>query len=173
MRRPRVVLSEMHVYRASRKPVHLFAPLDSTASIARDGWRFNDSRTEILYAAEVQALAILEVVARPGWETVQELTVAIIEIPDGAIVGLADLGLVLPINWDQRPAAGNAQQIGGEFLAGADEQLAKGRTVYGVRVPSVISSTDHNVLLDPRRKTQYAIAGWSRIPFDWLRATAT
>ena len=56
----------MHVYRASRKARPLFDPLDSSASVGRDGWRFNDRRTEILYSAEVEALAILEVVARPA-----------------------------------------------------------------------------------------------------------
>lgn len=161
------------MYRASRKPRHLFDPLDSSASIARDGWRFNDRRTEILYAAEVEALAILEVVARPGWETVEELTVAAIEVPDGTIVALADLYILLPTNWNQRPAARNSQSIGSEFLARADEHARGGRTVVGVRVPSVISSSDHNVLLDPRRKAEYSVAGWSRIPFDWLQATPT
>jgi RES domain-containing protein len=163
----------MLVYRASRKPRRLFDPLDSSASIARDGWRFNDRRTEILYAAEVEALAILEVVARPGWDTVEELTVAAIEVPNGAIVGLEDLGIQLPTNWNQRPVARHSQRIGGEFLANADQQAKAGRIVVGVRVPSVISSSDHNVLLDPRRKSDYSIAGWSRIPFDWLRQTAT
>ena len=163
----------MLVYRASRKPRRLFDPLDSSASIARDGWRFNDRRTEILYAAEVEALAILEVVARPGWETVDEITVAAIDVPNDAIVGLADLGIVLPANWNQRPAARNAQRIGGEFLTSTDELAKVGRIVLGVLVPSVISSSDHNVLLDPRRKSAYSVAEWSRIPFDWLRQTAT
>jgi hypothetical protein len=45
------------------------SPLDSSASVARDGWRYNDNRTEILYAAGVEALATLEVVARPGKPT--------------------------------------------------------------------------------------------------------
>ena len=163
----------MRVYRASRKRRNLFDPFDSAASIARDGWRFNDRRTEILYAAEVEALAILEVVARPGWESVGELTIAAIDVPDDAVVDLGDVNLVLPTNWNQRPVARNAQQIGGEFLAKVDEQRARGRLVCGVRVPSVISSTDHNVLLDPRQKSQSSVAAWSRIPFDWLRATGT
>jgi RES domain-containing protein len=163
----------MHVYRASRKARRLFDPLDSSASTARDGWRFNDRRTEILYSAEVEALAILEVVARPGWESVDELTVAAIEVPDHTVVHLDILGIALPSNWNQRPAARNAQRIGAEFLAAVDEASKQGRAVCGVRVPSVISLTDHNVLLDPRQKSKYRVAGWSRIPFDWLLGTAT
>jgi RES domain-containing protein len=163
----------VRVFRASRKPRARFDPLDSSASVARDGWRFNDNRTEILYAAEVEALAILEVVARPGWENVVELNVAAIDVPDGAIGTLGDLGITLPTNWNQRPAARNAQRIGAEFLQAVDEAHRTGRILCGVRVPSVISSTDHNILLDPRQKSAYHVAQWMRIPFDWLISTST
>jgi RES domain-containing protein len=163
----------MRVYRTSRKARAGFDPLDSSASVARAGWRFNDNRTEILYVSEVQALSILEVVVRPGWETVVELTVAAIEVPDGSIVELNDLSLTLPANWNQRPAARNAQRIGAEFLAAADAERAKGNAICGVRVPSVVSATDYNVLLDPRQKAAYNVAEWYRIPFDWLLAAAT
>ncbi|MFM7640021.1 MAG: RES domain-containing protein, partial [Cyanobium sp.] len=57
----------MRVYRASRRPLAAFDPLDASSSVERDGWRFNDKRTAIPYTAEVQSLAILEVVSRPGW----------------------------------------------------------------------------------------------------------
>ncbi len=163
----------MHLYRASRRPRADFDPLDSSASVARDGWRFNDKRSEILYTAEVQALAILEVVARPGWASVAELTVATIEVPDDTVRGLSDLGIVLPSNWNQRPTAPNAQRIGAEFLAAVDREAAAGRHVCGVRVPTVISTSDHNVLLDPRQRSIFRVAAWSRIPFDWLLGTAT
>ncbi len=163
----------MHVYRASRRPRAVFDLLDSSASVARDGWRFNDKRSEILYTAEVQALAILEVAARPGWEAVTELSIAVIEVPEGTVFDLSDLGMVLPSNWNVRPAARNAQSIGAEFLAAVDREAAKGRRVCGLRVPSVISTTDHNVLLDPRQKSHFALVSWARIPFNWLVGTAT
>jgi RES domain-containing protein len=163
----------MQVYRASRRPRAAFDPLDSSASVARDGWRFNDRRCELLYTAEVQSLAILEIAARPGWDTVIELTVAAIAVPDGSVLDLADLGLVLPSNWNVRPAAANAQRIAAEFLAAVDREAAAGRRVCGLRVPSVISTSDYNVLLDPRQKTSFSVSAWSRIPFDWLVGTAT
>ena len=163
----------MLLYRASRRPRAAFDPLDSSASVARDGWRFNDKRSEILYTAEVQSLSILEVAARPGWDTVMELTIAAIEVPDGTVLDLSDLGIVLPSNWNVRPAAPNAQSIGGEFLAAVNREAAGGRRVCGLRVPSVISTTDHNVLLDPRQKSSFSVASWSRIPFNWLVGTAT
>lgn len=163
----------MRVYKASRKPRSAFDPLDSGASVARDGWRFNDKRSEILYAAEAQALSILELAVRPGWNTVVELNVAAIDVPDDAVVDLSDLAITLPSNWNMRPAAPNAQRIGGEFLAGVDREAKAGHRICGVRVPSVISTSDHNVLLDPRQKSRYIVSSWSRIPFDWLVTTST
>jgi RES domain-containing protein len=163
----------MLVYRASRKPRSTFDPLDASASVARDGWRFNDKRSSILYAAEVQSLAILEVVSRPGWSSLEELTIAAIEVPEGSVVNLEDLGLLLPTNWNIRPAGPNAQSIGGEFLKAVDQAAAAGSQRCGIRVPSVISTTDCNVLLDPRQREQYRIAEWARIPFNWLVGTAT
>jgi RES domain-containing protein len=161
------------VYRASRRQKTEFDPLDSSASVARDGWRFNDNRTEILYTAGVESLATLEVVARPGWNTVKELTIASIDVPDGSVVDLRDIGIVLPSNWNVRPAAPNAQAIGAEFLTAVDNARAAGTRICGVRVPSVISTTDYNILLDPRQTSSYVVAAWSRIPFDWLVGTAT
>ena len=87
------------MYRASRKPRSAFDPLDASASVARAGWRFNDKRSAILYTAEVQSLAILEVVSRPGWSTVAELTIAAIAVPEGSVLSLEELGLLLPTNW--------------------------------------------------------------------------
>lgn len=161
------------VFRASRKPWAAFDPLDEKASIARDGWRYNDGSTPILYTAEVEALALLEVVARPGWESIRELAIAVIAVPDDSIVTLDELGIVLPSNWNQRPAAANARSIGREFLQSVDREAASGRTLCGVRVPSVISHTDHNVLLDPRQKVRYRVTGKLRTPFDWLRSYPT
>lgn len=42
-----------------------------------------------------------------------------------------------------------------------------------VRVPSVISTTDHDILLDPRQKGSFSVASWARIPFNCLIGTAT
>lgn len=163
----------MLVYRASRKPRAAFDPLDASASVARDGWRFNDKRNAILYAAEVQSLAILEVVSRPGWFSLAELTMAAIAVPEGSVVSMEDLGLLLPTNWNVRPVGPYAQSIGGEFLKAVDEATTEGRQICGVRVPSVISTTDCNVLLDPRQREKYRVADWVRIPFKWLVGTAT
>ena len=40
---------------------------------------------------------------RPGWESIQQILIVTIEVPDGLIVNLEDLGLALPRNWNARP----------------------------------------------------------------------
>jgi RES domain-containing protein len=141
--------------------------------VARDGWRFNDRKTEVLYAATVEALALLEVVVRPEWESVREITVVSIEVPDGSVVDLYDVGVTLPTNWNARPVASDSQSIGAEFLRAIDGRPSGTKAIYGLRVPSVISTTDFNVLLDPRQKASYRVANWTRIPFETLRTTGT
>ena len=102
-----------------------------------------------------------------------ELTIAAIAVPEGSAVSLEELGVQLPTNWNVRPAGPNAQRIGGEFLKAVDHAAASGRQICGVRVPSVISTTDCHVLLHPRQREKYRAADWVRIPFNWLVGTAT
>jgi RES domain-containing protein len=135
--------------RAWRGGPATFDALDSAPSIAGPkGWRFNDLTTEILYAAEVEALATLEVAVRPGWETIQQVLIATIEIPDGSLVNLS------------------------EFLNSIASSPTATRPI-GLRVPSVLSSTDFNVLLDPSRKPEMSARISSRIPFNTLRTTGS
>jgi RES domain-containing protein len=151
-----------------------FDPLDSASSIAGPkGWRFNDLSTEILYAAQVEALATLEVAVRPGWETIQQVLVATIEIPDGSLVLPADLGIQLPTNWNARPVADDSRQVAREFLNAVAGLPPGANRPAGLCVPSVLSSTDFNVLLDPSRKAEFKSAVTGRIPFKMLRGTGS
>jgi len=146
-----------------------FDPLDSSGSIAGPkGWRFNDLATEILYTAEVEALATLEVAVRPGFHTIKHILIATIEIPGDSIVDLDDLGIALPSNWNARPVADDSRTIAREFLDAIARLPVKPR---GVRVPSVLSGSDHNVLIDPSRKRECKAGISSRIPFSTLRDT--
>jgi RES domain-containing protein len=150
-----------------------FDPLDSSGSVAGPrGWRYNDLATEILYTAEVEALAILEVAIRPGLETITEIQVATIEVPDGAIAGLDDVGLRLPANWNLRPAADESRKIARGFLDAIAGRPAGSRP-FGLRVPSVLSGSDFSVLLDPSRKSQFKATLASVIPFGSLRTTGS
>jgi RES domain-containing protein len=151
-----------------------FDPLDSSGSVGGPmGWRYNDLSTEILYTAEVEALAVLEVAVRPGFDTIRQILVGAIDVPDGSIVDLPDLDIVLPSNWNTRPVADDSRTIAREFLdAIAAMPTGKPKPV-GVRVPSVLSESDYNVLLDPSRKGEYTSAISNRIPFEYLRVTGS
>jgi RES domain-containing protein len=158
--------------RAWRAGPAIFDSLDSTGSVSGpQGWRFNDLKTEILYTAQVEALAILEVAVRPGWETIQQVLIATIEIPDDSVADLPDLGIVLPRNWNARPVAADSRTIAREFLEAVAGLPAGAAKPIGLRVPSVLSSSDFNVLVDPSRKGDCTAAITSRIPFNTLRGT--
>lgn len=133
-----------------------FDALDSSGSVAGPmGWRFNDISTEILYAAEVEALAVLEVAVRPRFDTIRQILVAAIDVPDDGVVDLSDLGIVLPGNWNARPVADDSRTVAREFLDAAAAVPAGAPKPFGVRVPSILSASDRNVLLDPSRKDEY------------------
>jgi RES domain-containing protein len=151
-----------------------FDPLDSSGSVTGPkGWRFNDRATEILYTAEVEALASLEVVVRPGFETIRQILIATIEIPDDSIVDLPALQIVLPSNWNARPVADDSRTIAREFLEAVAGLPANANKPMGIRVPSVLSASDYNILLDPSRKHEYRATLSSRVSFSTLRDTGS
>lgn len=147
-----------------------FDALDAAGSIGGAGWRFNDARTKILYTTTVEALAILEVAVRPGWENVKQVLIATIEIPDGRVVVPPDLGIELPSNWNARPVAPDSRSIAREFLTAITAIPVRLRPL-GLRVPSVLSKSDHNVLLDPSRVELFSARLTHRLPFNTLLLT--
>jgi hypothetical protein len=110
---------------------------------------------------------------RPGWETIQQVLIATIDIPDDSLANLSDLGIVLPSNWNSRPATDDSRLIAREFLSAIGSSPAGSARPIGLRVPSVLSSTDFNVLLDPSRKSQMSASVTSKIPFNTLRVTGS
>lgn len=151
-----------------------FDPLDSSGSVAGPkGWRFNDLATEILYTAEVEALATLEVAVRPGFATIRQILIATIEIPDDSVVDLPTVGIVLPSNWNARPVADDSRTIARGFLDALSKLPPGSAKPAGLRVPSVLSASDYNVLLDPSRKGEYSFSISNRVPFSTLRETGS
>lgn len=167
----------MKVYRARAwrgvEPA-TFDPLDSSGSVSGPkGWRFNDLGTEILYTADVEALATLEIAVRPGFDTIRHILIASIDIPEDSIVSLSTLGITLPSNWNARPVADDSRTIAREFLDAVAKLAPGSRKPVGLRVPSVLSASDYNVLLDPSRKSEYTVTISNRIPFSTLRNTGS
>jgi hypothetical protein len=58
----------------------------------------------------------------------------------------------LPSNWNARPVAPDSRSIAREFLHAIAGVAAASRPI-GLRVPSVLSNSDYNVLIDPSRKS--------------------
>lgn len=161
-------LYRARAWRGEGRPT--FDPLDSSGSVRGPrGWRFNDLSTEILYTAEVEALAVLEVAVRPGFDSIRQILIGAIDVPDDSVVDLSDLGIVLPSNWNARPVADDSRTVAREFLETVANLAPGTRKPVGVRVPSVLSGSDHNVLLDPARKDEYEAGISNRIPFEYLR----
>jgi len=155
--------------RAWRGGAQHFDALDAAGSVAGPlGWRFNDPATPILYTAEREALAVLEVAVRPGWETVREVLIAPIDIPEDAIAATGELGIELPPDWNARPAAPAARAIARRFLEAAAQRTPR---PLGLRVPSVLSSSDYNVLLDPAHRGDYHAGAVHHLPFRTLVST--
>jgi len=118
-------------------------------------------------------LATLEVAVRPGFNTIRHILIATIEIPDDSVVDLSDLRITLPSNWNARPVSDDSRGIAREFLDAIARTPASSRKPVGLRVPSVLSASDHNVLLDPSRKSEYSALITNLIPFSTLRDTGS
>jgi hypothetical protein len=65
--------------------------------------------------------------ARKGEENIVELNAAAIEVPEGSIAGVDDLGTTPPSNWNRRPAARSVQRIGAESPVAVDEARSRRR----------------------------------------------
>jgi RES domain-containing protein len=105
-----------------------------------DWGRWHSRGRRIVYCATVEALAVLEVRVNLGGDMPAASHVMhTIELPDEDVSEIAsDL---LPANWNAVPSRADSQKVG-------DEWLSSGRSV-GLRVPSVHSRTDFNLLLNP------------------------
>lgn len=66
-----------------------------------------------------------------------------------------------------------ASDVFGGFDQARDQAKESERVVSGVLVPSVISTTDYNVLLDPRQVRAFRLGQEVRLPFDWLSNAST
>lgn len=98
------------------------------------------------------------------------MLIATIELPDGLVADAADLGIRLPGNWNARPVATASRSIAREFLTAIAMIPASSRPI-GLRVPSVLSQSDHNVLIDPARKAVCSATLTHRLPFNTLLTT--
>ena len=125
----------------------------------RYGGRWNSVGIAIVYAAESQSLAALEMVVHlDSAELLDHYVVFKVGIDESLVtrVELSDL----PRNWRADPPPVKVRQIG-------DSWAAAGASV-GLQVPSAILPAEHNFLLNPRHRdfAKLLIEGPSPFRFD-------
>ncbi len=147
----------MHLYRLGQE-THSERMLQGEGGLMQAG-RWHSRGRRVVYCASVEALAVLEVRVHLGSDLPRvPYLMHTVELPDD------DLGVVplksLPPDWNAMTLRAGTQAIG-------DEWLASGRSL-ALRVPSVHSHTDYNVLLSPSHPgaDRVRIVGRHRYAFD-------
>lgn len=128
----------MLVHRLAKKK-YASDPLGGAGGLVVGG-RWHRRGVRVVYCAQSLSLAALEFFVH--FESLSRsvsLVAFEIEVPDGLVVGLPEASL--PSGWDATPAGSGTARLGAEWLR-------SGRSV-GLRVPSVLTRGEFNVLLNP------------------------
>ncbi len=127
----------MKVWRIARRAFATTAL--SGYGAAQRGGRWNSRGTPVVYTAQYQSLALLELLVHASKQQLpDDLIFTGIDVPDDAIAGVG----ALPDGWDAIPHTSISQAIGDKWVAS--------RSSVALRVPSVIVQTEYNVLLNPQ-----------------------
>ena len=102
------------------------------------GGRWNSPGIAIVYTAQTQSLAVLEMLVHmDGPELIQRYALIGVEIEESFVSEPSDL----PRNWRADPAPVELRRIGDEWVEGAASAV--------LRVPSTLVSAESNFLLNP------------------------
>lgn len=105
------------------------------------GGRWNSPGTSMVYVAESQALAVLEVLVHLDSSSLLEQYVLIrIDIEDSFVCDVTRSSL--PKNWGEDPAPATVQAVG-------DRWVAEAKTAV-LRVPSTLVPGESNFLINPK-----------------------
>jgi RES domain-containing protein len=122
------------------------------------GGRWNSPGTPMIYTAQSQALAVLEVLVHlDSPELLKRYSLFEIEM-DLYYVEELDLS-TLPRNWKANPAPAGVQAIG-------DDWVASRRSVV-LRVPSVLVPAESTFLLNPQHPDFSKLRSGKAIPFQF------
>ncbi len=116
------------------------SPLSGKGAALRGG-RWNSQGVELIYTAENRSLAMAEVAVHFTFATCPSDYVLItIDIPDNCTIDMIDESN-LPRNWRSFPHPPSTQKLGDDFV-----KLSK---FVAVKIPSVITQGDFNILINP------------------------
>lgn len=104
----------------------------------KDGGRWNQPGTGMVYTASSRSLAMLEMLVHTGSDYLPDgRLIASIEIPDDLI----EVAKRLPKGWDDIPPQIASMEFGSKWLKNNDHPA--------LRVPSVVVKEEFNILIDP------------------------
>lgn len=144
----------MHVYRLC-KQIYSAGVLDGQGGQNAAG-RWHSQGHRVVYCASSEALAVLELRVHLGsYVPRSRYVMHTFEVPDEIIADLA--AEALPVGWDTVPHTETSRAVGDEWLESA-------RSV-AVRVPSIHSETDRNILLNPAHREFGRVRARARRPY--------
>jgi RES domain-containing protein len=122
------------------------------------GGRWNSPGTAMIYTAESQSLAVLEILVHlDSPELLKKYVLFKVRIGKSYIVDI-DAAL-LPRNWRAEPAPGKVQKIGDEWVINATSAV--------LRVPSTLVPGESNFLLNPQHPDFPKLQFSEAIPFHF------
>ena len=120
------------------------------------GGRWNSPGTAIIYTAESQSLAVLEILVHlDSPELLKKYALFRVGVDESYIVDID--AAILPRNWRTEPVPGKVQKIGDEWVTNATSAV--------LRVPSTLVPGEFNFLLNPRHADFPKLQFSGPIPF--------
>lgn len=147
----------MEVFRLARK--HYAGRLSGMGAALR-GARWNSVGVEPIYTACNRSLAMAEVVVHLNLATLpKDFQMVTIDIPDDIKIMQLETN-ELPTNWNAFPHVRSTQSIGDQFVREGVFCL--------LRLPSVVTKGDYNVLINPHHDDfkRIQVVGIEEFPFD-------
>ena len=147
----------MEVFRLVREQ---FAQTLSGKGAAINGARWNSQGVEMIYTAINRSLAMAEVAVHFSIAIMpKNYMMVTIDIPEDIEIKTLNPEL-LPTNWNQFPHPTTTQKIGNLFI--------EENTHCCLKVPSVVTQGDYNILINPQHPEfqRIAITNIEQFPFD-------
>lgn len=134
---------------------HTRTSLSGEGGLVADG-RWHSAGRRVVYCATSEALAVLEVRVHVGrFIPRHRYTMQVIDVPDGRIAALPEADL--PERWNSVPHTDASQRLGDRWLAETSS--------VALRVPSVHSRSDANVLLNPSHRDFHRVRLIDSVPY--------
>ena len=147
----------MEVFRLSRKK---FSALLSGKGAAIKGARWNSAGVELIYTASNRSLAMAEVAVHFSLATLpSDFMMMTIFIPDTILMQNINIDN-LPENWNAFPFPTSTQKIGDQFV--------RENKFCVLRIPSVVTKGDFNLIINPYHKDfkKIKLISADKFPFD-------